>query len=208
VVTFSQSARGLSYQTGKWIVVLLFNAALLTLAGCHKPAADSNLSPPVVSAPPPSTYPMPPTKSTTHGNLGWTTASEQHMRLSDYQNKVVILDFYATWCEPCRDSIPHLVELQKRYGSRGLQVVGLNVGGPGDPEQVPAFAREFHIQYQLGVPDADLANLYTGDENVIPQTVVLDRQGQLVKRIVGYDESVGEQLEEIIQAPLAAAGGN
>ena len=136
--------------------------------------------------------------------MGWTIGSMQHVRLSDYQNKVLVLDFYATWCEPCRDSIPHLVELQQQYGPQGLQVIGLNVGGGSDLDKVPAFAREFHIQYQLGVPDSELAELYAGDENVIPQTVVLDRQGRQVKRFLGYDESVDQQLQEIIQKSLAA----
>jgi cytochrome c biogenesis protein CcmG/thiol:disulfide interchange protein DsbE len=189
------------------MALLLVSTCLVVLSGCHKPAANSNLSPPVVSAPPPTTFPLPPAKSA-QADLGWTLGSEQHVRLSDYQNKVLILDFYATWCEPCRDSIPHLVRLQKRYGPRGLQVIGLNVGGPGDSEQVPAFAREFHIQYQLGVPDAELAVLYTGEDDAIPQTVVLDRQGHLVKRFVGYDVSVDQQLDEIVQNSLAEKGGN
>lgn len=150
---------------------------------------------------------MPPAKGA-HANLGWTIASDQHVRLSDYQNKVLILDFYATWCVPCRDSIPHLVELQQRYGAQGLQVIGLNVGGRSDLDKVPAFAREFHIKYQLGVPDSELAELYTGDEDAIPLTVVLDRQGRLVKRFVGYDQSVDQQLEEIIQTSLAARDGD
>ncbi len=75
--------------------------------------------------------------------MGWTVANSQHVRLSDLKYKVVILDFYATWCVPCRDSIPHLIDLHKRYGPKGLQVVGLNVGGPDDYEEVPAFARQF-----------------------------------------------------------------
>jgi len=175
----------------------------VALAGCHKPAANSNQSPPIVSAPPQTNYPMPPAKGA-HANLGWTIAGEQHVPLSNYENKVLVLDFYATWCLPCRDSIPHLVELQKRYGPQGLQVIGLNVGGPGDLDEVPAFARKFHIQYQLGNPDPDLANLYMGDDDGIPQTVVLDRQGRQVKKFVGYAESVDQELEEIIQKSLAA----
>ena len=146
---------------------------------------------------------MPPLAAA-HPNMGWTLASEQHVRLSDYQDKVMVLDFYATWCEPCRESIPHLVELQQRYGPQGLQVIGLNVGGPGDPERVPRFAREFHIPYQLGVPDSELADVYIGDEDAIPQTVVLDRQGRLVKHFVGYNESVDQELEEVIQRSLTA----
>lgn len=188
-------------------IVLLLVSACLVLAACHKPSADSNMAPPVVSAPPQTSYPLPPVKGA-QPDLGWTLGTEQHVRLSDYQNKVLILDFYATWCEPCRDSIPHLVRLQKRYGPRGLQVIGLNVGGPGDPELVPAFARELHIQYQLGVPDAELAELYAGQDDAIPLTIVLDRQGRMVKRFVGYDVSVDQQLDEIVQNSLAEKGGN
>jgi len=136
--------------------------------------------------------------------MGWTLTNDRHIRLSDYQNKVVVLDFYATWCEPCQDSIPHLVDLQNRYGSQGLQIIGLNVGGQDDYDKVPEFAREFHIQYPLGIPDPDLENLYIND-NAIPQTFVLDRNGQLLKHFVGYDDSMAEELERAIQASLGSS---
>jgi cytochrome c biogenesis protein CcmG/thiol:disulfide interchange protein DsbE len=136
-----------------------------------------------------------------HPNVGWTLTNDKHIRLSDYQDKVVVLDFYATWCEPCRDSIPHLVDLQKRYGPQGLQIVGLNLGGQDDYDKVPEFAREFHIQYPLGIPDPELENLYINDD-AIPQTLVIDRQGQLLKHFVGYDDSMGEELERAIQSSL------
>jgi thiol-disulfide isomerase/thioredoxin len=135
--------------------------------------------------------------------MGWTLTNDKHIRLSDYQNKVVVLDFYATWCEPCRDSIPHLVDLQKRYGPQGLQIVGLNLGGQDDYDKVPEFAREFHIQYPLGIPDPELENLYINDD-AIPQTFVIDRQGQLLKHFVGYDDSMGEELERAIQSSLGS----
>jgi len=144
---------------------------------------------------------MPPMKSGPV-DLGWTIASDQHVSLAQYKDKVVVLDFYATWCDPCRESIPHLVDLQQRYGPQGLQVIGLNVGGEGDLEKVPAFARKFHIQYQLGNPDPDLARFYMGNDDGIPLTIVLDRQGRQVKRISGYDESVDQELEETIQRSL------
>lgn len=137
--------------------------------------------------------------------MGWTVADAQHVRLLDSKDKVIVLDFYATWCEPCRDSIPHLVDLQKRYGPQGLQIVGLNVGGQDDYEQVPRFAREFQIQYQLGIPDPELGDLYLDDSGAIPQTVVIDRTGAIRKRFVGYDDSVAEELERAIQTSLAAA---
>ncbi len=146
---------------------------------------------------------MPPAKAS-NPDLGWTIANAQHVRLSDFKKQILILDFYATWCAPCRESIPHLVELQKRYGDKGLQIVGLNVGGPEDYEKIPAFAREFKIQYQLGIPDPELEGLYLAGDPSIPQTLILDREGIVLKRFVGYDESLDQELEMAIQTALGA----
>src|SRR5256886_11475985 len=81
---------------------------------------------------------------------GWTVDDNRAAKLSDYKGKVVVLDFYATWCEPCRAETPRLVQLQKDYGPSGLQVIGLNVGGENDRAHVPGFAKEFGIEYPLG----------------------------------------------------------
>ena len=86
---------------------------------------------------------MPPVK--TNSGMGWTVANIQHVRLSDAHAKVLVLDFYATWCEPCRDSIPHLVDLQKRYGAQGLQIVGLNVGGEDDHDNYLNDLWRYHV---------------------------------------------------------------
>ena len=142
---------------------------------------------------------MPPVKAA-NSEMGWTVANAQHVRLSDSHAKVIVLDFYATWCAPCRESIPGLVDLQKRYGPLGLQIVGLNVGGEEDHEKIPSFAREFQIQYQLGIPDSELEDLFMGGDPSIPQTFVIDRSGVIVKRFVGYGDSMGEELEQVIQS--------
>src|SRR5437870_12697844 len=94
---------------------------------------------------------------------GWTLDNNQRAKLSDYKGKVVVLDFYATWCEPCRAETPRLVRLQRDYGPGGLQVIGLNVGGENDRAQVPAFAKEFGIEYPLGFPDDALVDQYLRD---------------------------------------------
>ena len=85
--------------------------------------------------------------------LGWMLADGQRMGLSQQRGKVVVLDLYATWCEPCRSSIPHLIDLHGRFQAKGLALVGLNVGGPDDRIKVAGFASEFRITYPLGFPD-------------------------------------------------------
>jgi thiol-disulfide isomerase/thioredoxin len=134
---------------------------------------------------------------------GWTLDNKQRAKLSDYKGKVVVLDFYATWCEPCRAETPRLVELQRQYTAQGLQVIGLNVGGEEDREQVPEFAKQFGIQYPLAFPDDELADGYLGDNQNIPQALVFDRNGTMVKRFVGYSESSGAELERVVKASLS-----
>ncbi|MDX6269618.1 MAG: cytochrome c biosis protein CcmG, thiol:disulfide interchange protein DsbE [Acidobacteriota bacterium] len=133
----------------------------------------------------------------------WTTLDGRRTRGSDFQGKVLILDFWATYCPPCRDEVPHLIALQRRYGAQGLQVVGLNVGGDEDRPKVPAFIEEFGIQYALGYPDAQMSELFFADNSAIPQTYIYDRQGRLLKKFVGFDDRMGVELERAVQAALA-----
>ena len=134
----------------------------------------------------------------------WAVGNNQAAKLSDYKGKVVVLDFYATWCEPCRAEIPRLVQMQKDYGAGGLQVIGLNVGGDEDRAKVPAFAKEFGIEYPLGFPDDNLVDYYLTDNQDIPQAFVFDRKGDLVKRFIGYSSNSGAELERIVKGALAA----
>lgn len=138
-----------------------------------------------------------------NGPRGWVYDNGVRAQISDYKGKVVLLDFYATWCEPCRDEMPRLVALHQRLESQGLQIIGLNVGGADDHEQVPDFAKEFGIQFPLAIPDNEFVNEYLGINQNIPQTIVIDRQGRVVKHFVGYSEESAEELDRILQATLA-----
>jgi thiol-disulfide isomerase/thioredoxin len=175
----------------------------LLLAACSKNASVNTNSTPVISNPPTgTTYPMPPTRATSITNMGWQMSDGKRSIFSEYKGKVLILDFYATWCVPCRDSVPHLVGLQKKFEEQGLAVVGLNVGGPGDEQEVPGFAKEFGIQYTLAKPDEDLVSLLMSDSDAIPQTFVFDRQGQLVQRFVGFGSDTGKYLDGAVDTAL------
>jgi thiol-disulfide isomerase/thioredoxin len=135
-------------------------------------------------------------------NMGWEQGDGKRFVFSEYKGKVLILDFYATWCTPCRDSVPHLIGLQKKFEDQGLRVVGLNVGGPGDEQEVPAFAKEFGIQYTLAMPDEDLIGLLLAENDAIPQTFVFDRQGQLVYRLIGFGQGSGEIIDHAVDIAL------
>lgn len=180
---------------------------LVLLASCN--ATDVKVTEkktPVVSAPPGNTtYPMPPLEVSSINNMGWTVADGKRSLFSEYRGKVLILDYYATWCNPCRKSIPHLVELQKKHGDQGLQVIGLNVGGPEDLEKVPGFARELNIQYPLAVPDDELVSFMLSDIDSIPQTFVFDREGVLVERVIGFGPSAGPRIDSAVENALKAS---
>lgn len=145
---------------------------------------------------------MPPLR--VDSEMGWIMRDNQRARLADYRGRVLVLDFYATWCAPCRESIPRLRALQQQFGAKGLQVVGLNVGGPDDRIKVPDFAKELSIDYPLGFPDKALTDLFLSDDQTIPQTFVIGRQGQLVSRFIGYQQSTGVELEKVIEKELLA----
>ena len=148
---------------------------------------------------------MPPVETVSINNMGWTRSDGKHDLFSEYRGKVLVLDYYATWCNPCRKSIPHLIGLQKKHGDQGLQVIGLNVGGPDDIGKIPGFARELGIQYPLAIPDEELVDLMLSDNGGIPQTFIFDREGLLVDRVIGFGLSAGARIDEAIETALKSS---
>ena len=120
------------------------------------------------------------------------------IRLSALKGKVAVLDFWATWCPPCKEEIPHFIELQRDYGDKGLQVVGLSVdqGGEG---VVRAFAQGHGVNYAMAMAGPDLVQLYGGIRG-IPTTFLIDKEGRIAKKLVGYQAK--EVFESQIQALL------
>jgi len=197
-------------QTYKFILIATLICGAMFLAACN--ATDVKVSEkktPVISAPPPNTtYPMPPLETNTINKLGWTVSEGNHSLFSDYKGKVLILDFYATWCNPCRKSVPHLIGLQNKYADQGLQVVGLNVGGPEDENKVSDFARELGIEYPLAIPDEELVTFLFSGIDSIPQTFIFDRAGVLVDRVIGFGPASGAQIDQAVDSALKSSATN
>ncbi len=115
------------------------------------------------------------------------------LSLSDYAGKVIILDFWATWCPPCRAEIPTFVELQNEYGENGLQVIGVSVDQNGWSVVKP-FMEEYMINYPIVLlTDHDIYNAYQellppNQRGGIPFTFILDKEGNITEQHVGYKE--------------------
>jgi thiol-disulfide isomerase/thioredoxin len=187
-----------NYYVTRWGFLTVLICAITLASACNGNDTTENDHVPVISSAPKTALPMPPLNRKSFENLGWDLADGKHAALSEFKGKVLVLDFYATWCQPCRESIPHLINLQRRY-ENDLRVVGLNVGGPGDLERVSDFAREFKIQYPLGLPDQELVTTLLAESDAIPQTFVFDRNGELLRRFVGFDETTGEEIDHTVE---------
>ena len=114
-----------------------------------------------------------------------------NLTLSAYRGKVVLLDFWATWCPPCKKEIPHFIELYDTYGDQGLEVIGVSLD-QGGQQVVEGFADEYSIDYPLVMADGEIAAAYGGIRG-IPTTFLIDRKGMIVQKFVGYrDKEVFE----------------
>ncbi len=178
---------------------------LLSGAACGPaPAEVGRTETPRGKNPPGTSLPMPP--ATPAAAQSFTLLDgDRPANLSDYLGRVVVLDFWATFCQPCVEEAPHLDALQSRFGPQGLQVIGLNVGGEDDRPEIPKFVERLKIKYALGVPDPEMVNFYMGSNSSIPQTLVFDRRGRVVKHFVGYDPGLRQELERTIEEEMMNA---
>jgi thiol-disulfide isomerase/thioredoxin len=108
------------------------------------------------------------------------------VKLSDFKGKVVILDFWATWCPPCRMEIPGFVAIQKKYADKGFTVIGVSVDEEG-PSAVKPVVIELEVNYPIVVADAKIVSDYGGIE-VIPTTFIIDRQGDISSVHEGFTD--------------------
>lgn len=106
------------------------------------------------------------------------------VKSSDFKGKVVILDFWATWCPPCVKGIPEFIELQNEFGSKGLVVVGISLDQDG-PAVVKAFMEKMKVNYPMVMGDESVVAAFGGVEG-IPTTFIIDKEGKIRGKHVGY----------------------
>jgi peroxiredoxin len=128
-----------------------------------------------------------------------TDINGKKLSLSNYRGKVVLLDFWATWCTPCRAEIPHFVEMQEKLGSQGFQVVGISMDDDAKP--VKEFYQQFKMNYPVAIGDDRLAQSFGGVLG-LPVNFIIDRDGRIVKKYLGatevsvFDKEVGNLLAQ------------
>ncbi len=122
------------------------------------------------------------------------------IQLSSMKGKVVLLDFWATWCPPCKAEIPHFKELYSQYHGKGLEVIGAALDQGGEKDVAP-FAKQNQINYPLAAAGTqELAQRYGGIRG-IPTTFLIDKQGRIAQKYLGYQDKA--VFEKEIQALLA-----
>lgn len=133
-------------------------------------------------------------------NFKVVSTSGQTISQENYRGHVLIVDFFATWCQPCRLSIPHLVEMNRKYGKQGLQVLGLSVDEDGE-RGFKAFADEFRINYPLALAGETV----TADFGIrsVPIMFLIDKKGKVVEVYRGYTNDSARALETSIKRLLA-----
>jgi peroxiredoxin len=122
------------------------------------------------------------------------------VRLSDYRGKAVVLNFWATWCPPCRHEIPWFVDLQNQYGPHGLEIIGISMDESG-PAAVKRFADRMNVNYKVVMGDAATAARY-GGVRVLPTTVYIGRDGKVISTVPGLVSKA--EIEGIIQRALSS----
>lgn len=120
------------------------------------------------------------------------------MSLSSLKGKAVLLNFWATWCGPCKIEMPWLVELQKKYGPQGLQVVGVAMDDAGE-KAITAFAHKMGVNYVILQGTEAVADLYGGLDG-LPTTFFLDRTGKVVDQAMGLESE--SLMEDAIKKSL------
>ena len=127
----------------------------------------------------------------------------EEFRLSDHIGEAVfLLDFWATWCEPCRIEMPHLNRFQQTYGDQGLQVLAISMDGPESVSRVRSFVSRYNFDFRVLLDQESEATQLYNPRRAAPFTALIGRDGTILWTHEGYSMGDEEELEEQIRAAL------
>jgi len=127
------------------------------------------------------------------------TTAEPTFDLTEYKGKVVLLDFWASWCVPCRRSFPWMNNMQEKYGDEGLVIIGVNMDS--DAEDRDKFLQEYPARFQIiNDPDGGLASAH--EVVAMPSSYIFDRNGEFVTRHLGFKVKKQDEYEALLVESL------
>jgi cytochrome c biogenesis protein CcmG/thiol:disulfide interchange protein DsbE len=139
-------------------------------------------------------------------NFALNDSDGRTVQLADYRGKVVLLNFWATWCDPCRIEIPWFTEFERKHKDRGFAVVGISMDEEGW-DAVKPFISEYRINYRVLMGNNEVAQLYDGVE-ALPTTFLIDREGKIAAIHEGLvsKSRYERDLNQLLDSPQGAAG--
>jgi peroxiredoxin len=158
--------------------LLVLSLAAVGLAGCDRHSASPTSSKENVIAAGEIGSPLP--------DFSVKDLQGHEISSADLRGRVLLIDFWATWCQPCKKEMPGYQKLLDRYGSRGFAVVGFKFDTMKDMEDSVQFAKRIGVRYPLAVARDDLKQKFGGVEG-LPTTMLYDRQGILRQKVIGFE---------------------
>lgn len=124
------------------------------------------------------------------------TLDGEEITLSKLKGKPILLDFWATWCGPCRESIPHLISLYRTYQDKGAEVIGISMDKEGI-EKVKNFVRSMNIPYPITMASSEVIQKYRVTN--LPTTFFIDKEGKIHEKIVGFNPKIAQRMSTLME---------